>query len=59
MAEIARTFEEVGLTRAIFDGAGELYAMVATTPLGQESPEDARRAGRDGLQVVHELADTE
>jgi 3-hydroxyisobutyrate dehydrogenase-like beta-hydroxyacid dehydrogenase len=58
MEEIARTFEEVGLTRRVFEGAGDLYAMVAETQLGKESPEEARAAGRQGIDVIHALADT-
>ncbi len=58
MHEIARMFEEADLTRGIFDGASELYGMIALTALGQESPEEARRAGRQGLDVVRELAGT-
>lgn len=54
--EIARTFQEVGLTRGIFDGAGDLFAMVAETPLGKESPEEARSANRDGLEIIRLLA---
>jgi hypothetical protein len=31
--------------------------MVAATPLGKESPEQARKVGRNGLDVTRELAD--
>jgi 3-hydroxyisobutyrate dehydrogenase-like beta-hydroxyacid dehydrogenase len=57
MQEIARTFGELGMTRRIFEGATDVYAMVAATPLGRESPEQARKAGRGGLDVIRELAD--
>jgi len=57
MQEIAKTFGELGMTRRIFDGATDIYEMVAATPLGKESPEQARKAGRNGLDVTRELAD--
>jgi len=57
MQEIAKTFGELGMTRRIFDGATDIYEMVAATPLGRESPEQARQAGRNGLDVTRELAD--
>lgn len=57
MQEIAKTFGELGLTRRIFEGATDIYAMVAATPLGKESPEQARKKGRSGLDVTREIAD--
>lgn len=57
MQEIAKTFGELGLTRRIFEGATDIYGMVAETPLGKESPEQARKAGRSGLDVTRELAE--
>jgi 3-hydroxyisobutyrate dehydrogenase-like beta-hydroxyacid dehydrogenase len=57
MQEIAKTFGELGLTRRIFEGATDIYAMVAATPLGEESPEQARKKGRSGLDVTREIAD--
>jgi 3-hydroxyisobutyrate dehydrogenase-like beta-hydroxyacid dehydrogenase len=57
MQEIAKTFGELGLTRRIFEGATDIYAMVAATPLGEESPEQARKKGRSGLDVNRESAD--
>lgn len=57
MEEIAKTFGELGLTRRIFEGATDIYAMVAETPLGKENPEQARKVGRTGLDVTRELAD--
>ena len=57
MQEIAKTFEELGMTRRIFDGATDMYAFIAATPLGKESPEQARKAGRNGLDITRELAD--
>jgi len=57
MQEIAKTFGELGLTRRMFEGATDVYAMVAETPLGKESPEQARKQGRNGLDVTREIAD--
>jgi len=57
MREIAKTFGELGMTRRIFEGASDIYEMVASTSLGKESPEQARTAGRNGLDVTRELAD--
>ncbi len=57
MQEIAKTFGELGMTRRIFDGATDIYEMVAATSLGKESPEQARQVGRNGLDVTRELAD--
>lgn len=57
MQEIARTFGELGLTPRMFEGATDVYAMVAATSLGKESPEQARRQGRSGLDVTREIAD--
>jgi 3-hydroxyisobutyrate dehydrogenase-like beta-hydroxyacid dehydrogenase len=57
MNEIAKTFEEVGMTPRILQGAADMYEMIATTPLGKESPEEARAKGRKGPEVVRGLAD--
>jgi 3-hydroxyisobutyrate dehydrogenase-like beta-hydroxyacid dehydrogenase len=57
MHEIAKTFEDVGMTPRILQGAADMYEMIAKTPLGRESPEDARKQGRNGTQVVQGLAD--
>ena len=57
MQEIAKTFGELGLTRRILEGATDMYELIAATPLGKESPEQARKAGRNGLDVTRELAD--
>lgn len=57
MQEIAKTFGELGMTRRIFEGATDMYELIAATPLGKESPEQARKAARSGLDVTRELAD--
>jgi 3-hydroxyisobutyrate dehydrogenase-like beta-hydroxyacid dehydrogenase len=40
MEEIAATFEQVGLTPRILLGAADMYALIAQTSLGVESPEE-------------------
>ena len=56
MAEIARTFEGVGLTPLTFEGAAALYAFIAGTAPGRTSPEDWRAADRPLDQVIASLA---
>jgi 3-hydroxyisobutyrate dehydrogenase-like beta-hydroxyacid dehydrogenase len=56
MQEIAATFADVGLTPALFEGIAGLYAAVADTELGRESPEAARQSARSGEDVIRELA---
>ncbi len=58
MNEIAKTFEGVGMTPRILQGAADLYAQIATTPQGKESPEEARAKKRSGTEVIQGLADT-
>ena len=57
MLEIAKTFDGAGLTPRVLLGAADMYEMIAKTVLGRESPEEARRQGRDGQAVVQGLAD--
>jgi 3-hydroxyisobutyrate dehydrogenase-like beta-hydroxyacid dehydrogenase len=57
MLEIAKTFQDVGMTPRIMQGAADMYELIAKTPLGRESPEEARERGRKGIQVVQGLAD--
>jgi 3-hydroxyisobutyrate dehydrogenase-like beta-hydroxyacid dehydrogenase len=57
MNEIARTFGDAGLTPKMFQGAAEMFEFVAATPLGKESPEEARARARSGGEVVRQLAD--
>jgi len=56
MEEIATCFADLGLTPRILQGAGDLFAFVAETPIGKESPE-TRDAGRDLSGVIRALAD--
>ncbi len=57
MLEIAKTFEGVNLTPRILQGAADMYEMIAQTALGRESPEEARKHGRDGAAIIRGLAD--
>ena len=43
MEEIAATFEHLGLTPQILEGAADIYRWVADTSLGHETPEDRDR----------------
>lgn len=56
MDEIALCFADLGLTPRILQGASELFAFVADTPIGKETPE-SRHTGRDLSGVVRALAD--
>jgi len=56
MLQIAQTFEAVGLTPRIFQGAADMYEFVAATQLGKETPE-SRDKSRGGEDVVRLLAD--
>jgi hypothetical protein len=57
MNEIAKTFEDIGMTPRIMKGASDMYELIAKTPLGRESPEEARKRGRSGPEIVAGLAD--
>jgi hypothetical protein len=57
MEEIARTFADVGLTPATFEGAAALYAFTAGTALARVSPEQWREGDRSLEQVIRALAD--
>jgi 3-hydroxyisobutyrate dehydrogenase-like beta-hydroxyacid dehydrogenase len=56
MQEIARTFAACGLTPLTFEGAAEIYAAVADTPLGRTSPEAWRSSPGRFEEVVALLA---
>ena len=56
MLEIARTFESVGMTPRVFQGAADIYEFVAATALGKETPE-SRDKSLGGRDVVRMLAD--
>jgi 3-hydroxyisobutyrate dehydrogenase-like beta-hydroxyacid dehydrogenase len=57
MEEIALCFSDLGMTPRILQGAADLFQFVATTPLGQESPETRDQSrGLDGVIAI--LADS-
>lgn len=57
MLEIAKTFEDAGMTPRIMEGAADIYAMIGETPIARETPEQARAHARSGKQVIEEIAD--
>lgn len=57
MQEIAKTFEGVNLTPRILLGASDMFEHIAGTPLGQETPEQARERARSSSDIIRELAD--
>lgn len=57
MLEIAKTFKDAGMTPRILQGAADMYEMIAATPLGKESPEEARKHGREGPAIINTIAD--
>jgi 3-hydroxyisobutyrate dehydrogenase-like beta-hydroxyacid dehydrogenase len=56
MEEIATTFADLGLTPNMLLGAADMYRLVATTAIGQESPE-SRDPNRDLDGVVAALTE--
>lgn len=57
MQEIAKTFEGVGMTPRMLQGAADMYEFIAQTPLGKESPEQGREKARSGSEIVRLLAE--
>lgn len=57
MLEIAKTFEGVGMTPRMLQGAADMFELVADTPLGRESPEQAREKARSGSEIMRLLAE--
>jgi 3-hydroxyisobutyrate dehydrogenase-like beta-hydroxyacid dehydrogenase len=55
MLEISKTLDSAGITPKVFQGAADIYAFVAATALGQETPENRDKA-RSGSDVVRALA---
>jgi 3-hydroxyisobutyrate dehydrogenase-like beta-hydroxyacid dehydrogenase len=56
MLEIAKTLGAAGMTPKMFQGAADVYAFVADTALGKETPESRDRT-RQGKDVVRLLAE--
>jgi 3-hydroxyisobutyrate dehydrogenase-like beta-hydroxyacid dehydrogenase len=55
MLEISKTLDAAGMTPKMFQGAADLYRLVAGTSLGKETPE-SRDKTREGSDVVRLLA---
>jgi 3-hydroxyisobutyrate dehydrogenase-like beta-hydroxyacid dehydrogenase len=56
MLEIAATYEDLGLTPRILQGAADMFTLVEQTPLGEETPEHRGR-GTTTAEVVTDLAE--
>ncbi|HLG74419.1 MAG TPA: DUF1932 domain-containing protein [Chloroflexota bacterium] len=56
MLEIASTFEDLGMTPRILQGAADMYQLIETTPMGKEPPEHRTR-GTSREAVVSDLAE--
>jgi L-threonate 2-dehydrogenase len=56
MLEIAATFQDLGLTPRILQGAADMYTLVGETPLGKETPE-RRSRGTTTAEVVTDMAE--
>lgn len=56
MCEIAKAFEAAGLTPRMMLGASDMFEFVAATPLGRETPEQARAQDRSSAEVIRQVA---
>jgi len=56
MEEIAKTYEALGLTGKMYEGAAEFYTFVGGTPLAEEKAETMDRS-RTLRQVIEQLCD--
>jgi L-threonate 2-dehydrogenase len=56
MEEIAATFQSVGLTPRMLEGAADMYRLMQSSPLGAETP-DNRTRGTDLPDVVKVMAE--
>jgi 3-hydroxyisobutyrate dehydrogenase-like beta-hydroxyacid dehydrogenase len=54
MLEISKTLGSAGITPKVFQGAADIYAFVAATSLGKETPEnrDKERSGKDVVRML-------
>ncbi len=55
MQEIEATFDGLGLTPLIFQGVADMYRMVGSTPMGEETPE-SRDESRSLGETIQRLA---
>lgn len=56
MEEIAKTFQDLGLTPKIYQGAADIYRLVSKSPLADETPETLDTS-RTLAQTVEKLAE--
>ena len=54
MEEIAKTFEGLGLTPKIYEGAADVYRFVGETPLADETAEtvDKKRTHSEMIEIL-------
>jgi len=59
MEEIAKTYEDIGLSPKLFQGAAETYQFVAETPLGKEIIEERNKGQtlNDALEIMVQSLD--
>jgi 3-hydroxyisobutyrate dehydrogenase-like beta-hydroxyacid dehydrogenase len=57
MLEVAKTFEDAGMTPRMMQGAADVFEWMAKTPLAAETPEVSQASGRTGKQVITALAE--
>ena len=58
MEEISTFFSDLGMTPSILQGAADMYRFIASTPIGQESPEASRKHQLDLDGVVAAVAES-
>jgi 3-hydroxyisobutyrate dehydrogenase-like beta-hydroxyacid dehydrogenase len=56
MEEIAKTFESVGLTPKMLQGAAEMYRLVGSTPLADQTSRQPNPSPEDVLRILAEKA---
>lgn len=56
MEEIGATFEHLGMTPYLFKGVADMYRLIGSTPLGDETPE-SRDTERSLQETIHLLAE--
>ncbi|HEU0020328.1 MAG TPA: DUF1932 domain-containing protein [Dehalococcoidia bacterium] len=56
MEEIGATFEHLGMTPYLFQGVADMYRLIGSTPLGDETPE-SRDTRRSLQETIHLLAE--
>ena len=57
MFEVATTFEDVGMTPRMLQGAADMFELLAKTPLAAETPEQSKERGRSGREILQALAE--